>query len=92
MITLSAECVLHIPYAQSLKEKRMVARSLIDKIRHRFNAAVAETDTQDIHRTLTLGVAVVSGSYEHAKKMMDEVLQFIRENGSAELLSVEFGV
>jgi uncharacterized protein len=33
---------LHIPDAQSLKDKRQVLRSLKDKLRRQFNVAVAE--------------------------------------------------
>jgi hypothetical protein len=40
---------LHIPGCRSLKEKRMVVRSLRDRLRHRFNLSVAETGLQDVH-------------------------------------------
>ena len=91
MITVSAKLTFHIAHANSLKEKRMVARSLMDKTRRKFNAAVAEVDTQDVHRTLTLGVAVVSGENAHAQNMMNEIIRFIENNTDAELTSVEVG-
>ncbi len=90
MITLSAILTFSIPYAQSLKDKRQVRRSLIERTRHKFNAAVAEVDTQDAHQTLTIGVAVVSGEVAHAQKMLDEVIAFMEENAEeAELVAVE---
>ena len=89
MTTLSARLTFLIPHAGSLKDKRMVARSLIDKARHRFNVSVAEVDTQDIHRTLTLGVAVVSGQHAHARNMLDEIIRYMEEHADAELVSVE---
>ncbi len=90
MITLSARLTFSITYAQTLKDKRQVRRSLIDRTRHKFNAAVAEVDTQDAHQTLTIGVAVVSGEYAHAQKMQDEVIAFMEENAEeAELVAVE---
>ena len=67
----------------------MVARSLIDKTQRKFNAAIAEVGTQDAHRTLTLGVAVVSGEKTHAQTMMDEIIRFLENNTDAELTSVE---
>ena len=43
----SAQLTFHIPHAASLKDKRQVRRSLIDKTRQHFNASVAEVSTQD---------------------------------------------
>ena len=89
MTTISAKLTFHIPHAHSLKNKRMTARGIIDKTRHKFNAAIAEVDTQDIHTMLTIGVAVVSGKYSHARDMMDEIIRFMEDNADAELVSVE---
>jgi uncharacterized protein YlxP (DUF503 family) len=66
----------------------MVSRSLIEKTKRKFNASVAEVGTQDAHQTLTLGVAVVSGEYTHARDMLDEIIRFMEGNADAELTSV----
>jgi uncharacterized protein YlxP (DUF503 family) len=89
MYTVSAKLTFHIPAAMSLKDKRQVRRSLIEKTRSRFNASVAEVDTQDVHRTLTVGVAVVSGDAAHARQSMDEIIRFMEENEEAELIEIE---
>jgi len=85
----SAKLTFHIPHAASLKDKRQVRHSLIDKTRQRFNASVAEVDTQDMHQTLTVGVAVVSGEAAHARRSLDEVIRFMEEHADAELIGVE---
>ncbi len=90
MTTLSAQLTFYIPQAHSLKDKRMVARSIIDKARHKFNVSVAEVASQDAHQTLTLGVAVVSGEYAHARNMLDEIIRFMEGNAEAELVGVDF--
>jgi len=79
MVVRSAELRFHIPGAGSLKEKRKVCRSLIDGARHKFNAAIAEVDTQDKRQLLTLGVAVVSGQGAHAQEMLDTVIRYLEE-------------
>ena len=89
MHTLSAKLTFYIPHAASLKDKRQVCRSLVDKTRRRFNASVAEVDTQDMHKTLTIGVAVVSGDSSHARQSLDEIIRFIETNSDAELTKVE---
>jgi uncharacterized protein YlxP (DUF503 family) len=89
MITVSAKLIFYVAHSTSLKDKRQVCRSLIDKTRQRFNASVAEVDTQDIHQTLTIGVAVVSGNNAHAQHSLDEIIRFMEERADAELTEVE---
>jgi len=61
----------------------------VDKTRQRFNVSVAEVDTQDVQQTLTLGIAVVSGSNAHAQHSLDEVIRFMEEHADAELTGIE---
>jgi uncharacterized protein YlxP (DUF503 family) len=89
MITISVKLTFYISYAISLKDKRQVRRSLIDKVRQRFNASIAEVDTQDVHKTLTLGVAVVSGDATQARLALDEIVRFMEEHAEAELIKVD---
>ncbi|MCL2361992.1 MAG: DUF503 domain-containing protein [Defluviitaleaceae bacterium] len=84
----SAELTFYIPHANSLKDKRQICRSLIEKARQRFNASIAEIDTQDMHQTLTIGVAIVSGDIAHAQRSLDEIIRFMERNADAELTSV----
>lgn len=89
MYTLSAKLSFYIPQASSLKDKRQVCRSLIDKTKQRFNVSIAEVDTQDIHQTLTVGIAVISGDTAHAQNSLDEIIRFMETHAEAELTSVE---
>jgi uncharacterized protein len=52
---------LHLPGAQSLKDKRMVLRSVKDRLK-KFNVAVAEVEHQDLWQRATLGVVTVGDS------------------------------
>jgi uncharacterized protein YlxP (DUF503 family) len=89
VFTLSAKLTFYIPQSNSLKDKRQVRRSLIEKTCHKFNAAVAEIDTQDVHQTLTIGVAVVSGDAAHRENSLDEIIRFMEEHADAELTATE---
>lgn len=60
MVVGTLEIELHLPGATSLKEKRMVIRSLIDRLRRRFNVAVSEVDHHDLWQRATLGIVTVS--------------------------------
>lgn len=86
---LSAKLTFYIAHAASLKDKRQVRRSIIEKTRHRFNVSIAEVETQDIHQTLTIGIAVVSGDAAHAQQSLNEVIHYMEEHADAELIKVE---
>ena len=58
---------LHLPYAQSLKEKRMVLRRVKDRLR-KFNVAVAEVAHQDTWQRAGLAVVAVSTSTVHVER------------------------
>lgn len=87
--TATARLSFYIPHSASLKDKRQVCRSLIDKAKHRFNVSVAEVDTQDSHQQLTIGIAVVSGEKFYAQKSLNEIIRFMEEDADAELTEVE---
>lgn len=83
------EIRLHIPWAHSLKEKRMVVKSLVAKVRHVFNVSAAEVAEQDIHQIAVLGIACVSDSAVHTDSILDHVLDFVEENTEARILDVQ---
>ncbi len=56
---------IHIPDARSLKDKRQVLRSLKDRLRGRFNVAVAELDHQDTWQRSQIGMVSLSNDEAH---------------------------
>ena len=85
-----ARVALHIADNHSLKGKRMVVKSVVQRVRNRFNVAVAEVDTQDTWQVATLGIVCISGDARHANEMIDKVLDFIEgERLDAEVGAVE---
>jgi uncharacterized protein len=65
---------LHIPDAQSLKDKRQVLRSLKDQLRREFNVAVAELDHQDTWQRSVVGVVTISNEEKHVAEVLQKVL------------------
>lgn len=74
-----ARLTLLLPESASLKDKRMVVKSVVQRIRNRFNAAVAEVDTQDIWTVATIGVTCISADARHADEMLSKIVRFIEE-------------
>jgi len=65
---------IQLPYAHSLKEKRAVLRKMRDRLRARFNVAVAELNHEDVWQHATLGVASVSDSQPLLESVFRQVL------------------
>ena len=89
MHILSVKLVFNIPHAMSLKDKRRVCRSIIEKTRKKFNVSIAEVASQDKHQILTIGVVVISGEMAHARRSLDEVIRYMDGNTDAELIEIE---
>ncbi|MFN3698970.1 MAG: DUF503 domain-containing protein, partial [Dictyoglomus sp.] len=60
-----------------MKEKRKVKRSIIDKVRARFNVSIAEVESQDIWNELVLGISMISTESKHIYEVMSEVIKVI---------------
>ena len=86
MVVGTARIVLGLPGNNSLKGKRKVARRILDRARHRFNAAISEVGALNEHRRLELGVAVVSNEHGHASSMLDRVRELVRTATDAVVL------
>jgi uncharacterized protein len=79
---------LSIEHAQSLKDRRQVVRSLKDRLRAKFNVAVAELDSSNLWNRATIGVASVSGSRDYLDGLMKSVERHaarVANNAGAEL-------
>ena len=90
MYTVSAKLTFYIAHSQSLKDKRQIRRSLIDKTRQKFNVSAAEVGTLESHKVLTIGIAAVSGDAGHAQEILDEVVRFMDGQTDAELTEAEY--
>ncbi|HYF77516.1 MAG TPA: DUF503 domain-containing protein [Symbiobacteriaceae bacterium] len=80
---------LSIPESGSLKSKRMVLKSLMDKVRTRFGAAVAEVGDQDLWQRAAVGIALVSGEEGHVRDMAAKAIGFVESHWEGEVLSID---
>ena len=77
---------LYAPWVHSLKEKRMIVKSIIARIQNRFHVSAAEIEEQDIHQIIVIGVAAIVPHNAFADSMMDEISKFIEESTETEVL------
>ncbi len=80
---------LHIPDATSLKAKRRVLKSLIQRLRNRFNLSVSEVGSQDLWQRAELGIAVVCHNGAGADKIMEAIFSFIELEDRVDIISAK---
>ncbi len=78
---------LAIPGCRSLKEKRSAVRSLVERMRSRFNVSVAETGLQDIHDRAEVTASLVASDGRRAESLTDRLDTFVAEHGRFLLVS-----
>lgn len=77
---------LHAPWVHSLKEKRMIVKSLTAQLQNRFHVSAAEIDEQDTHQIIVIGIAAIVPHNAMADSLMEQVSAFVEEKCEAEIL------
>jgi uncharacterized protein YlxP (DUF503 family) len=86
MVVGLCRVVLALPWNDSLKGKRSVVKSILERARGRFQVAAAEVADHDAHRRATLGFAVVSNDVRHARAVLDKLVSFAATATQAQLI------
>lgn len=85
MVVGSLETTLKLHGNRSLKDKRRVIRSLIDRVRRRFGVSCAEVGLNDNWNAASIGVCAASGSAQEAEKVCQSVLRFLEQEPEFDL-------
>ncbi|CEK34846.1 DUF503 domain-containing protein [Paraclostridium sordellii] len=80
---------LRANWVHSLKEKRMVVKSLVKKLQNKFNISVSEIDNQDIHQSIVIGIAGICLDSRQADSTIDNIINYIYENTDAEIINID---
>lgn len=88
MLIAAVELHLSIPTAHSLKEKRMVILSIMDRIRAKFGAAVAEVGEQEVWQRAVIGIALVGNEESFLRQVADKVIQFTESHFEGEVCEI----
>lgn len=92
MFVCVARVTLDIPAAGSMKAKRQVLRRVTDRLKARFNVAVAEVEDSDVWTRAVIALAVVSNERRHVNEMMDKIFFAIDEMYVAPVSSKEMEI
>jgi uncharacterized protein YlxP (DUF503 family) len=80
---------LRASWVHSLKEKRMILRSVTQKLKNKFNISVCEVGEQDVHKIIVIGIAGICASATQSDSMMENILSFIEFSTDAELIDIQ---
>jgi len=84
---------LRLPENQSLKGKRHTSKSIIERVKNRFNVSISEVDDNELWQIITLGITCVSNSPQHANEVLSKVVDFIeRGRFDVEMLDYELEI
>jgi uncharacterized protein YlxP (DUF503 family) len=80
---------LHLNGVTSLKEKRSIVKSIIGRLKARFNISIAEVDAHDNKNGAVIGVAIVSNDTGFIDSQFDTVIDFMQKDGRFYLGKIE---
>ena len=89
MIIGTATIKLYAPWVHSLKEKRMIVKSIIAKTKNKFNVSIAEVSEQDRHQTIILGIACVAETIGQSDSIINNVIKSIENSNQTEILDIQ---
>src|SRR5262245_22626034 len=78
--------------SRSLKEKRQVVRSVLDRLKGQFNVSAAEVGALDGHRQATIAVAAVGSETDVVKGVLQQIQNALRAHPVAEYLGGEISL
>ncbi len=88
-----AQVSLRLPENLSLKGKRQVLKSIISRVRNKFDVAIAEVDDNDDWQLMTIGISAVSNDRRFTNSVLSNVVEFIEKaRFEAEMLDYEIEI
>lgn len=86
MVVGTMKIELHVHDNRSLKGKRKIVKSMVNKVKHRYNVAIAEIGSNDKWQKIELGVSAVGNDRRHIDSSLSNVLDFIESLFLAEIV------
>lgn len=78
----------HIPWVHSLKEKRMIIKSMTNKAKNKFNISVSEVMYQDNHKLIGIGAAYIAADTAQADSIYENIINFFESATEAEIIDI----
>lgn len=92
MVVGTGIITLRIHDCRSLKGKRKVVKSVVQRIRNNFNASVAEVGANDIHQRAEIGIALAGNDSQVINSKLDKVFNLVEDLNLAEVIDSEYEI
>jgi uncharacterized protein YlxP (DUF503 family) len=92
MIVGTLKIEFHLSDNRSLKGKRKIVRSMVDKVKSRFNVAIAEVGSNDKWQKIELGISTVGNDRRHIDSSLNHILTFIDSLYLAQIVNTEMEI
>lgn len=89
MIVGVLKAQLHLQGIASLKQKRGIVKSLLGRLKSRFNVSIAEVDHQDSKTCAVIAMALVSNDTGFVNQQFDKIINFMQKDGRFYLGKIE---
>ena len=80
---------LRANWVHSLKEKRMIVKSIIKRLQNTFNISASEIEDQDLHQKITIGICGITLDSSQSDATREKIINFIEDNTEAEIIGIE---
>lgn len=80
---------IHFPYSQSLKDKRKELNSLKDRIRKKYNIALAELDYQDTWQRTKIGIVTLNSQPAVVENILAKILKDVEGHVNGDVLKAD---
>ena len=92
MVVGSLKIEFRLTDNRSLKGKRKVVRSMVDKVKSRFNASIAEVGSNDKWQKIELGISAVGNDRRHIDSSLNHILSFLESLYLAQIVRTEMEI
>ena len=83
---------IYLPAARSLKSKRQILKSIITRVRNKFNVSISETGNNDLWQRASLSCCIVTNDTGYASKVLEKVISEIGRNLDGDILDYKIGM
>lgn len=80
---------LRADWVHSLKEKRMIVRSISQRLKNKFNISVNEVGKQDVHKEIIIGISGICATNAQVDSTSENIINFVESNTDAELVNIK---
>ncbi len=92
MIIGSGMITFRLHGCRSLKAKRKIVKAIINRLRNRFNASVAEVGSNDIYTKAEIGFAIAGNDTRMVNSKVDKLLNMAESLGLAEIIETDMEI